>query len=520
MKSREIKHKSILRAFTVLSSMTLISRITGYLRDAVIAAFLGATVYSDAFFVAFRIPNMFRRLFGEGALTPALVPVVSALVNKPENERNREIRSLIGTAILTVGIVTLMGIIIAPYLVKALAYGFTKDQNIFLLTTNLTRIMFPYLFFISIVAVYMGILNAYHHFFAPAFSPVLLNLTMIFSLLLLRPFFTLPVFALAIGVLIGGFFQLIIQIPFMKQNQIPFFPLFNYKAHSVKEVLYMITPSIFGLAITQINVLVDTLVASFLESGTVSYLYYADRLLELPIGIFTVSFASALLPSISSKVQNNDIQGIRHDFNRTLINCMLFIIPSMLFLIFFGDTIISVLFKRKAFDVIAEEGSYRALIGYSLGLPFFTFNRLITPLFYAYKKTKEPVKAGFFAMFVNIIMDILLMPLGEFGLALATTLSGTANTFLLISLFKKNHYQLYLKNSLNTCFKILIASIISILIPKLILYFINIENNFINKVYSLIFTGIIFLSFLITLLKLMKVEELSIIWKRLKKIQS
>jgi putative peptidoglycan lipid II flippase len=359
-----------------------------------------------------------------------------------------------------------MGVILAPYLVKALAYGFTKDEKLFNLTTNLTKIMFPYLFFISLVAVFMGILNAYHHFFAPAFSPVLLNLTMIAALFFLKPLFSIPPFALAVGVLLGGLLQLIIQIPFLKQNSLPFIPYFNYKTQAVREVFFMVLPSIFGLAITQINVLVDTLVASFLKSGTVSYLYYADRLLELPIGIFTVSFASALLPSISSKAKENDIEGIRYDFNKTLTNCMLFIIPSMFFLLFFGNTIISILFKRKAFDIVAEEGSYRALIGYSLGLPFFTFNRLITPIFYAYKKTKEPVKAGFFAMLVNIIMDILLMPLGEFGLALATTLSGTANAFLLFSFFKKTHYSLHLKDSFNTCLKSFAASLISVVIPK------------------------------------------------------
>lgn len=518
MKSRKIKQKSILRAFTVLSTMTLISRITGYLRDAVIAAFLGASTYSDAFFVAFRIPNMFRRLFGEGALTPSIVPVVSGLINKPEEEKNREIKSIIGTAVLVVGIVTLLGVIFAPYFVKALAYGFTKNENLFSITVNLTRIMFPYLFFISLVAVYMGILNASHHFFAPAFSPVLLNLSMIIFLLFLKPFFYMPVYALASGVLIGGLLQLIIQIPFLKNNSLPFVPIFNYKSQSVKEVFHMVIPSIFGLAITQINILVDTLVASLLKSGTVSYLYYADRLLELPIGIFTVSFASAILPSLSSKTQNNDIEGIRNDFNKTLINCMLFIIPSMFFLLFFGDTIISVLFKRKAFDIIAQEGSYRALIGYSLGLPFFSFNRLITPIFYAYKKTKEPVKAGFFAMFVNIIMDILLMPLGEFGLAFATTLSGAANSFLLFSFFTKKHYTLSLKPALKSCSKIFFASIISAIVPKYTISTFDFGNSFISKIIVLSLCGIVFIVMFLILLKIMKVKELESIWKRLKRI--
>ncbi len=519
MKSREIKQSSIIRAFTVLSSMTLISRITGYLRDAVIAAFLGASIHSDAFFVAFRIPNMFRRLFGEGALTPSIVPVVSSLRSIPKGEGDKEIKSIIGTAVLVVGIVTCLGIIFAPYLVKALAYGFTNNDDLFSITVTLTRIMFPYLFFISLVAVYMGILNANNHFFAPAFSPVLLNISMIISLLFLRRFFFMPVYALALGVLVGGILQLIIQIPFLKKNSIPFTPIFNYKSQSVKEVFYMVTPSVFGLAITQMNVLVDTLVASLLKSGTVSYLYYADRLLELPIGIFTVSFASALLPSLSSKTQNNDIEGIRNDLNKTLINCMLFIIPSMFFLLFFGDTIISVLFKRKAFDVAAQEGSYRALIGYCVGLPFFSFNRLITPIFYAYKMTKEPVKAGFFAMFVNIVMDILLMPLGEFGLAFATTLSGAVNSFLLLSLFKKNHYTLNINNSLKTCSKILLASFISAFIPRYILSIIDLGSSFIMRIINLSLAGGIFIITLLILLKIMGIKELESIWKRLRIIQ-
>lgn len=515
MKSREIRKKSILKAFTVLSSMTLLSRITGYARDAVVAAFLGASLYSDAFFVAFRIPNMFRRLFGEGGLTPAIVPVVTNLLKK--EEREREIRNIIGTLMLIVGIITLIGIIFAPYLVKVLAYGFSKNTGLFNLTVNLTRITFPYLFFISLVAIFMGILNSVHHFFAPSFSPVLLNLSMIGSLILLRPFFSIPVYALACGVVIGGILQLIFQIPYLNRYNFRIIPSFNYKSQGVREVFNLLLPSVFGLGITQINVLVDTLVASFLKTGTVSYLYYADRILELPIGIFTVSFASALLPTISLKAQEGDIKGVKNDFNRTLVNCMIFIIPSMVFFLFFGKDFITILFRRKAFDVLAEEGSYRALVGYSFGLPFFTFNRLITPLFYAYKKAKDPVKAGFIAMLVNIVMDLILMPLGEFGLAFATTLSAIANAVFLYSFFKKNHYKLEIKESAYKTFKILISALLAIILVKFPYFFVSYNLNFIYRVIGFCLTATVFLLFYLSILYFFKLEELKVIWKRLAK---
>jgi len=516
MKSRENKSHSILRAFTVSSLMTLLSRITGYLRDAIIAAFLGASPHSDAFFVAFRIPNMFRRLFGEGALTPAIVPVVSEILQK--NKNDREIQSIIGTTMLVVGLITIFGIILAPYIVNVLAYGFSKDKDLLQLTIQITRITFPYLFFISLVAVFMGILNAKHHFFAPSFSPVLLNLSMIASLIVLR-FYILPVYALAFGVIIGGFLQLLFQIPFLKENKLPILPIFDYKTKAVREVYHLVLPSLFGLAITQINVLIDTLVASFLKPGTVSYLYYADRLLELPIGIFTVSFASALLPSISSKVIEKNNEGVVLDFNKTLVNCFIFILPSMTFLLFFGSDLITTLFKRKAFDLEAVTGSYRALIGYSLGLPFFTFNRLITPLFYAYKKTKDPVKAGFIAMWVNIIIDVMLMPLGALGLSTATTLSAIANAIFLHRFFTKNHHTLSLNDSIKKSLKILIASLIPAIFLKIVLFYLVLPTQtFIFKVFMLLVVALLYLFFYLIFLMLFKIEEIKIIWTRLKRI--
>ena len=517
MKSSINSKKTVLRAFGVISSMTFLSRITGYIRDAFIAAFIGATYFSDAFFVAFRIPNLFRRLLGEGALTPAVVPVVTELLGKDEKEANDGIKSIIAASGLLVFFITVLGIILSPVIVKLLAYGFTKNELIYTLTVNLNRLMFPYLFFISIVAVYMGILNAKHHFFAPSFSPVLLNLSMIFSLIFLRFFVKLPVFALAYGVLLGGLAQLIFQIPYLKKENLPFIPSRRLKTEATVAVFKLLIPSIFGLAITQINILVDTLVASFLKSGTVSYLYYADRLLELPIGIFVISFATAILPVISKNVIDEDVEGVNKNFSKTLTYCLFFIIPSMFFLVSLGKPTISILFKRKAFDMEALQGTYLALIGYTLGLPFFTFNRLITPIFYAYKNTKLPVRAGFFAMITNIIFDILLMPFGAFGLSVATSLSSVTNSFFLYKYFKQFHHPLEFEKSKTVAIKLFFSCLFaSFPILLLSVYFAYDDNIFIKLLYLIVLTAL-YLCFMAIFLILFKTEEVKELWEFIQK---
>lgn len=516
MKSSGNRKKSVFKAFGVISSMTFLSRITGYVRDAFIAAFIGASSFSDAFFVAFRIPNMFRRLLGEGALTPAIVPVVSGLARKDETERNEGIRSIISASSLIVLIVTVLGIIFSPYLVKLMAYGFVKNEEIFSLTVSLNRLMFPYLFFISMVAVYMGILNAHHHFFAPSFSPVLLNLSMIFGLVALNYFVGVPVYALAWGVILGGVAQFLFQIPYLKKEGIPFLPGLKLKTEATTDVLKIVLPSVFGLAITQINVLVNTLVASFLQEGTVSYLYYADRLIELPIGIFTISLATAILPTVSQRAAENDNEGVKRNFSRTFVFCMFFILPAMFFLICLGKPVLSVLFARKAFDINALNGTYLALMGYCWGLPFFSFNRLITPVFYAYKKTRDPVKAGFAAMTVNIVLNVALMRFGAIGLASATSASAIVNGYFLLRLFKSNHFDMEFGAPLKNAAPIFIAAFLAGGITYVPAMNFPYNNPFAEKVLYLAGFTALFGCLYVIFLKLLKVDEINEVWKILK----
>lgn len=517
MKSSINRKKNILKAFSVVSSMTFLSRITGYIRDVFIAAFIGASFYSDAFFVAFRIPNMFRRLFGEGALTPAIVPTATLLLEKDEKYWKDGIKSIIAASALTVTIVTILGIIFSPFLVKLMAYGFTKNESTYSLTVNLNRLMFPYLFFISMVAVYMGLLNAKHHFLAPSFSPVFLNLSMIFSLIVLRFFFKIPVFALAYGVLLGGVLQLLFQIPFLKKEGLPFLPGVRIKTPATISVVQMVIPSMFGLAITQINIIVDTFVASFLKEGTVSYLYYADRLLELPISLFVVSFATAILPSVSQHAVLGDEAKVRENFSKALIYALFLIIPSLFFMLCLGKPALSTLFQRKAFDMDALSGTYYALIGYSLGFPFFTFNRLITPLFYAHKNTKLPVRAGFFAMLTNIAMDIVLMPWGAFGLSTATSISAAVNGFFLYTLFRKEFYLLGIKNVYEICVKLFFSAFFAAVPVYILTLHFSYDDKLLIKIAYLLLFAAAYISLMVIFMILFKVNEVNDIWNILKK---
>lgn len=497
----------IFRAFGILGSTTLLSRLTGYIRDAIIASYIGTTLYADSFFVAFRIPNMFRRLLGEGALTPTIIPVVCTLKDKEKRFRDEEIKSIITAGVFFLSIITILGIILSPILVKILAFGFMKNKELYELTVLLNRIMFPYLFFVCLVAIFMGILNAYNHFFAPSFSPVLLNLSMIFSTIIFAKFLPLPVYALAIGVIIGGISQVLLQIPYLKRHKIPLSLGTNLITESTKSIYTMLTPSVFGLAITQINILVDTLVASFLKEGTVSYLYYADRVLEIPIGVFVVSFATAILPFISESAKKGDNSETIKQFKKVFLFCLILTLPTMAIFLSFGKPIISTLFQRKAFNEISLRETYLALIGYSIGLPFFSFNRIITPLFYAYKKVKAPVIAGFYAMLTNISLDVILMQLGQLGLSLATSISAVVNGFFLNHLFKKHHFCLEMKLEAKKYLKILTSSTLAGILLYTAEKFFPYNHTFFIKFLALLISLFLYIILYIALLIFFKIDD-------------
>lgn len=452
----------IARSAGVVGLSTLMSRILGFVRDALIANLFGAGMAADAFFVAFRIPNLFRRLLGEGSLTSSFIPVFTEYATRKSREEAAGLaNAFFSIALVVLSVVTVTGIIFAPVIVTAMAHGFSSIPEKFHLTVTLTRIMFPYLLFVGLVALCMGILNSLRHFAAPALSPVILNISIILSAIFLAPYLKEPVMALPVGVVLGGIGQLIMQFPFLWKNGIPLKPHWEPLHPGVVRIGALMAPSIIGLAVTQINVLVDTIVASFLKEGTVSYLYYADRLLEFPMGIFAIAIATAVLPPMSEKAAKNDMNGVKETFSYALRLTLFLTIPAMTGLIAIGVPIISILFQRGIFTYSTTIDTSMALYGFALGLPAFAGVRIIVPVFYALQDTRTPVKVAFIAMLTNVTCDLIFMyPLRQFGLSLATSVAACVNFAVLAYILRERVGRIGARRVMISASKVAAASIL------------------------------------------------------------
>jgi putative peptidoglycan lipid II flippase len=419
-----------------------VSRLLGYVRDMVIASFFGAGLASDAFIAAFRIPNFLRRLFGEGSLSIAFIPVFSDVLNrKGRAEAFRlAVSSLRLTAVVLV-VVSLLGIWLAPALVHALAYGFTDDPVKYDLCVRLTRIMFPYTLFVGMVALCMGILNVLGHFAGPALAPTLLNISMIGAVLLfswLSPSQATRVTGLAVGVLLGGFLQLTLQLPFLVRKGVAVLARAPLWHPATKSILLLMGPSLFGAAVYQINSLVVCLLGSMLPQGSVSYLYYADRLVQFPLGIFAIAMATAVLPTLSQQASQGRIDQLKATFAHALKMVFFIMLPCMMGLIVLREPIVAVLFQRGAFGAAATQLTSEALLFYGFGLWAFSGVRIVLYAFYALKDTRTPVKIAVISVLANSLLGVLLMgPMQHKGLALALSLSSVLNMVLLAAALRK-----------------------------------------------------------------------------------
>jgi len=426
--------RNIARAAGILGSATMLSRIMGMARDMVVSRLFGAGLATDAFFAAFQIPNMLRRFFAEGALTSAFVPTFSATLNQRGEEEARELANICFTLLtIVMAAITLAGILFSPWIVGLMFPGFRAVPGKFELTVLLNRLMFPYIFFISLVALCMGILNTLRHFFTPAISTVFLNVSMILGALLLRGFFEIPITALAVGVLVGGFIQLIMQLPVLWKKGFPFRLRFDFSNPEVRRIALLMLPATFGVGVYYLNITVSAILASLLPQGSVSYLYYAQRLFEFPQGIFTVSVAQAVLPSMSKQAAEGNMAGMKESLAFGLRLTLFITIPAMAGLLVCSTPIFSLIFMGGEFDYAKAVNSSQALFYYSLGLSFVAMTRVLAPAFYALKDTKTPVWTAFVAFLLNVFFSLVLMkPLLHGGLALATTLSALANMLLLL----------------------------------------------------------------------------------------
>ena len=442
--SGESTKSGLLRSSVVVSVMTMLSRVLGMVRDMVVAAYFGSSPAADAFFIAFKIPNFMRRLFAEGAFAQAFVPVLSEYrTQRSLAEVKQLVDRVAGTLGLTLTALTALGVVASPYLIMLFAPGFRDEPSKLELAGEMLRITFPYLMLISLTAFCGGVLNSYGRFAVPAFTPVLLNVSMIGATLFLTPYFDQPILALAWGVFIAGMAQLLFQLPFLVRIQLLPIPRPNRHDEGVKRIMKLMVPALFGVSVSQISLLLDTVLASFLKTGSVSWLYYADRLSELPLGAFGIAIGTVILPSLSRHHAGDDPKAFSATIDWALRMVLLLGVPAALALAILSEPLIASLFyygKMSAGDVVQ---SANALEAYSLGVLTFMLIKVLAPGFFARQDLKTPVRVAVICMVANMVMNLILIwPLQHVGLALATSLSSMLNTCMLFwGLYKTGVYR-------------------------------------------------------------------------------
>lgn len=457
------ENRAIARAAGVVGGLTVLSRIGGLLRDAVTAYLFGGTAAADAFFVAFRLPNLLRRFVAEGALTTAFVPVFTEYRTRRSAEEAEEAVRAVGTLyLLVLGTGTILGIAFAPELTRLFAPGFGAEPGKLELTAELTRWTFPYIFFVSAVALCAGVLNTMRHFTAPALAPLAFNLGLIATAVALVRVVQPAVFALAYGVVLGGILQLLVQIPALVRLRVSFRPLWRPGHQAVRRVLFLMAPTVFGAAVYQINVMVSTIFASMLPSGSPSYLWYADRIFEFPLGVFAVALGTAALPSFSAQASRQAWDEMSRSLEFSLRLTSFVTVPASVGIYLLSEPITSVLFQRGAFGVTETVMTARAIDAACIGLWAVSMQRVLVPAYYAMQDTRTPVVTATVSFLANLLFALMLMgPVGatgtsaieawvergtaalgvvdlrHAGLALATSLAALVNLALLAALLRR-----------------------------------------------------------------------------------
>lgn len=459
----------MIRSTGVIGFATALSRVLGFIRDIVFANFFGTSMIAQAFVVAFRIPNTLRDLVGEGAMNSAIVPVFSEYkALGDEKEFARASRVLFNISLAALSLLTVLGIIFSPVIVRVMAPGFVADPEKFRMTVMLNRVMFPYLIVIGLTAYSMGILNSLKHFAAPAFGPCLMNLILIASTVWLYP--RIGVMGLAIGVLAGGAVQLALNIPFMYGYGIGINLNDGFRHAAVKRIGKLLMPRALGSAVYQINIFVDTILASLssvVGAGGVAALYYANRLVQFPLAIFGLALAQAALPKMSREFASNDIGRMKETLSFSLRAVFLIMVPASFGLAILGLPIIRVLFQRGAFTAYSTSITGSALFFYSFGLLAYGGIKLLVAAFYSMHDTRTPVKTAFAAVIINIILNLILMwPMKLGGLALATSISASFNFIMLYVSLRNKLGDFGTKVIIDSFLRILAASLVMAAVLK------------------------------------------------------
>ena len=435
------QHHQLARSAGVFTGATLISRILGYVRDSMVAHFFGAGAAADAFYAAFRISNLFRRMLGEGALSASFIPVFTRYHEHEGQEATQEFLNVMWTTLLVLLVVlTALGIVFAPQITKLIAAGFEKTPERFALTVTLTRWMFPFLLFISMAALLTGVLNSFRSFFLPALAPACLSLAEIIYLLGFTQWLPLDkqVIGLAISVSVGGFSQFFLHIPALWERKFKLGFKWNLKHPGLRRVGQLMIPATLGISVDQLNAFVDTVCASFLAEGSVTALYYSNRVMQLPLALFGIALSQVSLPAMSASVAHGRTDEVVETLNFALRLTLFMIVPAMTGLLILGHPIVQVLFQHGEFSSLATDLTTRALFFFSLGLFAYAAVKILASAFYAFQNTRVPVIIAGCCVLINIIMNLLLMrPMGVGGLALSTATASWVNATALYIILRR-----------------------------------------------------------------------------------
>ncbi len=476
------KH-NILRSLINVSGMTLISRIVGFVRDMLMARFFGAGFTTDAFNVAYKLPNLLRRIFAEGAFSQAFVPIVAEYKLKRTQEETRDfVSSVAGLLLLVLIIVVVLGMIFTSAVILITAPGFTHDPEKLALTHTLFRIMLPYIIFISMASLISGVLNTWRIFSIPAFTPTFLNISFITFILFFRNYFNPPILAVAWAVFIGGILQLSFQLPFLKKIGMPLLPTFNFKNKAVWRLIKLMGPAIFAMSISQISLVINTIFASFLRSGSISWMYYADRLMEFPTGVLGVALGTILLPGLSKHAGAKDTENFSKMLDWGLKLCLLLALPATFGLAILSKQLTMTLFMYGKFDYISVIMTSRALVAYSVGLMGLILVKVFAPGFYANQDIKTPVKIAIFVLICTQMMNLVFIgPLQHAGLALSIGLGACINASSLCYLLIKRKIYVPQTGWVRFIGKLMVAIIVMSIILLICIHFLPL--NFTSHAY-------------------------------------
>ena len=502
--------KKLVKNIGSMSVAVFISRIFGLLRDIIMTYFFGTSYVADAFQVAYQIPNLLRKLFGEGALSAAFVPIYNEIGIKQDKKSQinfaLNVLSLLSTFLL---VLCLIGIFLAPLIVRVIAPGF--DDKTYLLALKLTRIMFPYLFLIGLSSTLISVLNSHNYFFIPGLSSAFLNIGMmgclgIFIFLNEAPTVESKVVIWAYGVILGGILQTIVNFPILWRIGYTIKINLSLRGKALESVWKRFIPGVIGIAIRQVNLAVDLILASLLATGSIAALSYGNRLMQLPLGVFGVSVGIAVLPLFSKYVAQQKWAELKDSLRFSIITVSYVMLPITAIIVGLGKDFIRIIFMRGAFDITSLNMTYRALLFYSLGLIFFSLNRILIPIFYANKDTKTPVKISAFIVVINILLNIILMHyMQHAGLAFATSISAMIHFAILNYYLKKKYKMLKIPRVSDSILKI---SFLSLLIFLIIIYANSILeiSSFFFIIIKIVSLGIISFILLMVGSHLLKIE--------------